>query len=155
MKMATCSSGLNLPGKLALSAPAIAAGRAADTEDRILRVWTPLLLRVILSASVTLLTAGLILSAVHLPGRSSDAAATVARGSSAGFAAMRSFIAAAAVGDGSAIATLGLFVLTLVPLARVAFCFILFLKQKSMVYAAFTAYVLAGLVAGILLGRIG
>jgi uncharacterized membrane protein len=155
MKMATCSSSLNLPDKLALSASAIVAGRAADTEDRILRVWTPLLLRVILSASVTLLTAGLILSAVHSPGRSSDATAMVAQGSSAGFAAMHSFIAAAAVGDGSAIATLGLFVLTLVPLARVAFCFILFLKQKSMVFAVFTAYVLAGLVAGILLGRIG
>jgi uncharacterized membrane protein len=68
---------------------------------------------------------------------------------------MRSLIAAAAAGDGPEIATFGLFVLTLVPLARVAFCFILFLKQRSMVFAAFTAYVLAGLAAGLLLGRIG
>jgi uncharacterized membrane protein len=155
MKMATCSSCLNLPDELALSAPATAAARAASTEDRILRVWTPLLLRVILSASVTLLTAGLILSAVHPPGHYSDAAAAVARGSSAGFATIHSLIAAAVVGDGSAIATLGLFVLTLVPLARVAFCFILFLKQRSIIFATFTAYVLAGLVAGVLLGRIG
>jgi uncharacterized membrane protein len=118
-------------------------------------VWTPFLLRAILSASVALLTAGLILSAVYQPGHSADAGAAVARGSSAGFAAMRSLIAAAAAGDGPAIATFGLFVLTLVPLARVAFCFILFLKQRSMVFAAFTAYVLAGLAAGLLLGRIG
>ncbi len=155
MKMATCSSGLNLHDELASSAPLTAAVRAAGTEDRILRVWTPLLLRVILSASVTLLTAGLILAAVHSSGYYSDASAVVARGSSAGFATMHSLIAAAAVGDGSAIATLGLFVLTLVPLARVAFCFVLFLKQRSIVFAVFTAYVLAGLIAGILLGRIG
>ncbi len=155
MKMVTCSSCVNLPDEMELSAPAAAVARAADTEDRILRVWTPLLLRAILSAAVTLLTAGLILSAVHLPGHHSNAAAAVTRDSSAGFATMHSLIAAAAVGDGSAVATLGLFVLTLVPLARVAFCLVLFLKQRSMVFATFTAYVLAGLVMGILLGRIG
>jgi hypothetical protein len=47
--------------------------------------------------------------------------------------------AAASFGEGAAIATLGFFVLTLVPLARIGFCFILFLKQRSIVFAAFTA----------------
>jgi uncharacterized membrane protein len=51
--------------------------------------------------------------------------------------------------------TLGLMVLTLVPLARVAFCFLLFVKERDGIYVAFTAYVLIGLVAGIVLGRVG
>jgi uncharacterized membrane protein len=45
--------------------------------------------------------------------------------------------------------------LTLVPLARVAFCLMLFIKQRDLIYVAFTAYVLAGLIAGIMLGSTG
>src|SRR5579859_3082816 len=46
-------------------------------------------------------------------------------------------------GNPHAVLTFGLFVLTLVPLARVAFCFILFIRERDYTYVAFTAYVLA------------
>jgi hypothetical protein len=36
-----------------------------NAEDRILRVWTPILLRAILAAAVTLLTVGLLVSVMH------------------------------------------------------------------------------------------
>ncbi len=58
-------------------------------------------------------------------------------------------------GDPHAIMTMGLYVLTLVPLVRVAFTFVLFLKEQDFVYVAATAYVLAGLVVGVMLGRVG
>ena len=45
--------------------------------------------------------------------------------------------------------------LTLVPLARVVFCFVLFIRERDYIYVAFTAYVLAGLIIGVLVGRIG
>ena len=51
--------------------------------------------------------------------------------------------------------TIGLFELTLVPLARVAFCFILFIKERDYTYVALTAYVLAGLIVGVLVGSVG
>ena len=50
---------------------------------------------------------------------------------------------------------LGLFVLTRVPLARVAFCFLFFIEQRDYAYVAFTAYVLAGLIIGVLVGSAG
>ena len=50
---------------------------------------------------------------------------------------------------------LGLFVLTRVPLARVAFCFLFFIKERGYTYVAFTAYVLAGLIVGVLVGGVG
>jgi uncharacterized membrane protein len=64
-------------------------------------------------------------------------------------------IAATLRGEPRQTMTLGLMVLTLVPLARVAFCFLLFVKERDGIYVAFTAYVLIGLVAGVILGRVG
>ena len=58
-------------------------------------------------------------------------------------------------GNPHAVLTIGLFVLTLVPLARVAFCFFLFIRERDYTYVAFTAYVLAGLIVGVLVGSIG
>ena len=58
-------------------------------------------------------------------------------------------------GDPHGIMTIGLMVLTLVPLARVAFCFLLFVKEGDGIYTALTAYVLIGLVFGVILGRVG
>ena len=126
-----------------------------NEEDRILRVWTPILLRTILSAAVILLMAGLVVSVIHSSSDYPLALQEIQRNSLGEHRPAASLLAAAAAGDALAIATLGLFVLTLVPLARVSFCFLLFLKQKSLVFASFTAYVLAGLVLGMLLGRIG
>ena len=127
--------------------------RSAD-EDRILRVWTPLLLRTILIIAAAILIVGLGLAI-----RSPSAYVSRYRSIEAGhfhapetltqefFGAMR--------GDSHSIMTVGLLVLTLVPLGRVAFCFLFFLKQRDYAYVGFTAYVLIGLLAGIMLGNIG
>jgi Protein of unknown function (DUF1634) len=50
-------------------------------------------------------------------------------------------------GDPHSIVTIGLLVLTLVPLGRVAFTFILFVKERKRIFALATAYVLAALIA--------
>jgi uncharacterized membrane protein len=50
-------------------------------------------------------------------------------------------------GDPHSIVTIGLLVLTLVPLGRVAFTFILFVKERERIFALATAYVLAAQIA--------
>jgi uncharacterized membrane protein len=57
--------------------------------------------------------------------------------------------------DAHSILTLGLLVLTLVPLGRLAFTLLLFIRERDVVYIAATAYVLTALIAGVMLGRIG
>ncbi len=126
-----------------------------NAEDRILRVWTPILLRVILAAAVSLLSIGLLVSLRHSNSDYSSALETIRQSFASRPRPPESLLREIAEGNPIAIATLGLFVLTLVPLARVSFCFLLFLKQRSFVFASFTAYVLVGLILGMLLGRIG
>jgi len=128
--------------------------QAGETEDRILRFWTPILLRAILVVAAAILIFGLILMTT----KPDFYVARFHAAQAHQFVAKTSFperVVLAVHGDPHSVMTVGLYTLTLVPLARVAFCFILFLKQRSMVFAAFTAYVLAGLAAGLLLGRIG
>jgi uncharacterized membrane protein len=131
------------------------AAELQTREDRILRVWTPLLLRTILIVSTVILIGGLVLMATKSPGY------YVFRYRLAESGALRERMSFAALihdgiqGDPHSVMTIGLLVLTLVPLGRVAFCFLLFLVEKDYTYVALTAYVLAGLIAGLLLGRIG
>lgn len=127
-----------------------------DEEDRILRVWTPLILRTILFASVIILVAGIIAMATAAPGY------YVQRFHAAQIASLRhqppswsATVQQAIHGNPHSLMTLGLLVLTLVPLGRVAFTFFLFAKEGDRVFTLATAYVLAGLIAGVLLGRIG
>jgi len=121
-------------------------------EERILRLWTPVLLRVILVAAVVLMALGtgltLFVARDHVDPATFRHPVSVR-------VPLLTVLSEGIRGNANAIATLGLMVLTLVPLVRVAFCFLLFLKERSGIFAAFTAYVLAGLIAGILLGRIG
>ncbi len=124
-------------------------------EDRILRVWTPVLLRTILVVATITLIVGLILMTTQSPGNYVRRYHAV---QSAHFAEKTGFVELvqlAASGDPHCVMTLGLYVLTLVPLARVAFCFLLFIKERDFAYVGFTAYVLVGLIVGILLGRVG
>lgn len=124
-------------------------------EDRILRVWTPILLRTILIAAAVVLVIGLFLMATKAPGFYVERFHAVQAGHMHPPESFSQIIPAALAGDPHSVMTLGLFILTLVPLARVAFCFALFLMERDYTYVAFTAYVLIGLVAGVLLGRIG
>ena len=127
-----------------------------DNEERILRVWTPIILRTILATAIVILLIGLISMAWQNPGYY---VARFHRLQKIGHLQNRESVAALVVaslrGEPRPIMTLGLMVLTLVPLARVAFCFLLFVKERDGIYVAFTAYVLIGLVAGVILGRVG
>ncbi len=128
--------------------------QAAD-EDRILRVWTPLLLRTILIAAAIILIVGLVMMAAQSPGHYVHRYRQIQDGQVHGRETFVQLFQASAQGDPHSIMTVGLFVLTLVPLARVAFCFMLFIKERDFAYVGLTAYVLVGLLAGILLGKIG
>ena len=125
-------------------------------EERILRVWTPILLRTILIVATILLTIGLVSAAWLTPGY------FVARfqmlqthGVSERVMSMSKLTAQALAGDPHSIMTLGLIALTLVPLVRVAFCFLLFVRERDGKFVVFTAYVLVGLIVGVMLGRVG
>ncbi len=126
-----------------------------EEENRILREWTPILLRSILIAAMILLVSGLILDYTFAPDYYVDRYREVQQGHLIGrekFALLSERIRA---GNPHAVLTVGLFVLTLVPLARVAFCFILFIRERDYTYVALTAYVLAGLIVGVLVGSVG
>ena len=119
-------------------------------------MWTPIILRTILIVAIALLLAGLIIMAWHDPGqyvarfrRLQKYARYENRQS------LRYLVSTALSGNARSIMMLGLMVLTLVPLARVAFCFLLFVRERDGIYVVFTAYVLIGLVVGVILGRVG
>jgi uncharacterized membrane protein len=124
-------------------------------EDRILRVWTPFLLRTILIAAMILLVTGLVLTYTFAPDYYVDRYHAVEQGRLIGKETLGLLFDRVREGNPHAVLTIGLFVLTLVPLARVAFCFILFIKERDYTYVGFTAYVLAGLIIGVLVGSVG
>lgn len=129
--------------------------RVSAEEDRILRLWTPILLRTILIVAMVMLLLGLVLTARLAPGYLVDRYHQAQLGHLLGGEKFSSLWRDVVAGKPHTVLILGLFVLTLVPLARVAFCFALFIKERDRIYILFTAYVLAGLVVGILLGRMG
>jgi uncharacterized membrane protein len=125
-------------------------------EERILRVWTPVILRTILVAAIAILLIGLLSIAWQSPGYYIERFHHLQKlGHPQYRDTIATLVAASLKGEPRPIMTLGLMVLTLVPLARVAFCFLFFAKERDFTYVAFTAYVLIGLVAGVVLGRVG
>jgi uncharacterized membrane protein len=124
-------------------------------EDRILRVWTPLLLRSILIAAMIFLIAGLVETYTFAPDYYVQRYREVQQGHLMGKEKFSGLLDRVLQGNPHAVLTIGLFVLTLVPLARVAFCFVLFIRERDYTYVALTAYVLAGLIIGVLVGRVG
>src|SRR5277367_635679 len=124
-------------------------------EDRLLREWTPILLRSILIAAMILLVSGLILDYTFSPDYYVDRYHEVQQGHLIGREKFALLFDRIRAGNPHAVLTTGLFVLTLVPLARVAFCFMLFIRERDYTYVALTAYVLAGLIVGVLVGSVG
>ena len=124
-------------------------------EDRILRVWTPILLRTILIAAMIILVGGLVLDYTFAPDYYVERYHAVQQGHLIGKEKFGLLFDRIREGNPHAVLTLGLFVLTMVPLARVAFCFILFIRERDYTYVALTAYVLAGLIVGMLVGSVG
>jgi uncharacterized membrane protein len=133
--------------------------RPIDTgadEERILRVWTPIILRTILVAAIVVLVGGLFSMAWQSPGYYVAHFRRLQNGGPYEQREAWSDLAISAFhGNPHGIMTIGLMVLTLVPLARVGFCFLLFLKERDYTYVLLTAYVLAGLIFGVVLGRVG
>ncbi len=129
----------------------VSAHSSQDDDDSLLRRWTPVLLRVTLGAAVLLMSIGIAVRVAQSTHPTVSIGQT--RSTVDSFAPIT--LAAAAHGDALALATLGLMVLTLVPLIRVGFCLLFFLRQRNLLYVAMTGYVLAVLTAGIFLGRIG
>jgi uncharacterized membrane protein len=137
------------------TAPELTIDATIQDEERILRHWTPILLRTILIAATVILVIGLLVMATQAPGAYVARFHNVQAGHVYARQPISAMFAQATRSDPHAIVTIGLMVLTLVPLARVAFCFLLFVRERDWTYVAFTAYVLCGLIVGVLLGRVG
>jgi uncharacterized membrane protein len=130
------------------------ANKAA--EEKILRAWTPLLLRTILMTASVILLAGLVYTGIREPAYYVNRYHLVR----AGTAKRRpegavQLVEKSLSGDPHSILTLGLLVLTLVPLGRVVFTLLLFIHERDVIYIIATAYVLSALVLGVMLGHIG
>jgi uncharacterized membrane protein len=128
---------------------------ATGEEDRILRTWTPLILRSVLMLSSIIMAVGIAQALAFAPGFYVRRFQAIQHGQLHARESLPQLLEAMRHGDPHGIMTIGLFLLTLVPLVRVAFTFFLFLKQRDFVYVTATAYVLAALVVGVMLGRIG
>ena len=127
-----------------------------DEENRIMRVWTPLILRSILIAAMSVLAIGLAALAIRVPGYYVQRFHQVQSGSPLDAQeSLSQLIHDGLHGNPHDIMTIGLILLTLVPLVRVAFTFVLFVKEGDHIFTAATAYVLVALSIGILLGRVG
>ncbi len=124
-------------------------------EDRILRLWTPILLRSIVVIAMSVLVTGLVLTATIAPNYFVHRYRQIQLGHVLGRESLASIWSNLVAGQPHAVLTVGLFILTLVPLARVAFCLVLFIKTRDLAYIGFTSYVFAALITGFLLGHIG
>jgi uncharacterized membrane protein len=128
---------------------------ATGEEDRILRTWTPLMLRTILILSSIVMVAGIAQSIAFAPGFYVRRFHAIQHGQLHASESLAQLLDEMRHGDPHSIMTIGLYLLTLVPLARVAFTFVLFLKERDFVYVTATAYVLLALAMGVMLGRVG
>jgi uncharacterized membrane protein len=128
---------------------------ATGEEDRILRIWTPLILRCVLILSAIVMTVGIAQSVAFAPGFYVRRFHAVQQGQLHVRESFVQLLDEMRHGDPHGIMTIGLYLLTLVPLVRVAFTFALFLKERDFVYVIATAYVLAALAVGVMLGRVG
>jgi uncharacterized membrane protein len=128
--------------------------QSAD-EDKILRVWTPIILRTVLIAAGIVLVVGLV-AMTATPGEYVDHFRRVQENERIkDYGSILDLLERALQGNPRSIMTVGLMILTLVPLARVAFCLMFFIRNRNWAFVIFTAYVLAGLAVGVMLGRIG
>ena len=128
--------------------------QSAD-EDKILRVWTPIILRTVLIAAGIVLVVGLV-AMTATPGEYVVHFRRVQENERIkDYGSILDLLERALQGNPRSIMTVGLMILTLVPLARVAFCLMFFIRNRNWAFVIFTAYVLAGLAVGVMLGRIG
>jgi uncharacterized membrane protein len=128
---------------------------ATAEGDRILRAWTPLILRTILILSSIVMVVGIAQTLEIAPGYFVGRFHAIQLGQLHVRESLPQLIDGMRHGDPHGIMIIGLYLLTLVPLARVAFTFVLFLRERDFVYVIATAYVLIALIVGVMLGRVG
>jgi len=128
---------------------------APGEEDRILRTWTPLILRSVLIVSSIVMVGGIARALAFAPGFYVRRFHAIQHGQLHVRESLLQLADEMRHGDPHGIMTIGLYLLTLVPLVRVAFTFVLFLRERDLVYVIATAYVLVALILGVMLGRVG
>ncbi|MGD0677596.1 MAG: DUF1634 domain-containing protein [Polyangiaceae bacterium] len=129
---------------------------ATADEDRLLRVWTPRILRGALAASTVLLAVGLCVVAAKAPASYIAEYRALQQGrDSTPRENLSGLLGQLAHGQSRALLVAGLLMLTIVPIGRVAFTVVVFLRQRDWLFTALTALVLSLLVVGVVLGRIG
>src|SRR5271154_4900768 len=111
-------------------------------EDRILREWTPILLRSILIAAMIFLIVGLILDYTFAPDYYVQRYQAVQHGQLLGKEKFGLLYDRVRFGKPKKVLKIGVLVLTLVQRARVAFCFMIFIRERDYTYVALPAYVL-------------
>jgi uncharacterized membrane protein len=129
---------------------------AREDEDRILRVWTPVILRVSVTTSAVILVIGLIIIGMYGPQRFVERFHELqAPGVTFPQERWTELFGQGLRGQPRAVLMVGLLVLTLVPIGRVAFAFVFFLKERDTYFIFLTATVLTLLILGVVLGRVG
>jgi uncharacterized membrane protein len=131
------------------------ASRKED-EDRILRVWTPVILRVSLLSSSIILIAGLAIIGYFAPQYYVERFHQLQQpGATFPHESLLDLLSEASMGAPRQVLMVGLLVLTLVPLGRVAFTLIFFIKERDGWFIVLTATVLSLLILGVVCGRVG
>ena len=133
-----------------MSVPATADPRVRRTE-----LVISMVLRVGVVASLVLIVAGLVVSFVHHPDyrTSSVVRQAVITGKTSYPHSAGSVISALAAGQGRGIVTLGLLVLLLTPIARVAVSVLIYSFQRDFLFVAVTSFVLVVLLLSFVIGR--
>ena len=128
----------------------------ADSTDHGLELLISALLRAGVSISLALVVIGTVVSFVHHPdyARSSEALARLTRPGMAPHD-LRQVGAGLASVRGQAIVMLGLLVLMVTPVLRVAVSLVSFLRNRDRAFALLTSAVLLLLVLSLLLGKAG
>jgi uncharacterized membrane protein len=127
-----------------------------EEEDRILRVWTPVILRASVITSSTILVIGLVIIGYVAPQYYVERFHQLQKpGATFPHESWLDLLSQARMGAPRQVLMVGLLVLTLVPLGRVAFAMIFFIKERDGWFILLTATVLSLLILGVVLGRVG
>jgi len=129
---------------------------AHDEEIRLLRAWTPRVLRGALAASAALLALGLALLGATEPSSYVVRYRELQDGRLSGrHESLVHLVEEIARARPRALLVAGLLVLTLVPIGRVALAAIIFARQRDWLFVAMTTLVLLLLGVGVVLGHVG
>ncbi len=141
-------------GGVARSAP-IRPERADQVRKTEIAIST--ILRIGVALSIVVIVAGLVVSLVRHPEyrTSSTVRETIIQGHFAFPHSVGTLVSGLGSGQGGSLVALGLLLLLLTPIARVAVSIVAFVYQRDRTYVVLGAYVLVVLVTSFLLGKAG